>query len=162
MGWPVAHSLSPRLHGYWLKKYGIEGGYEALAVEPEKLEKALRDLPKQGFRGVNLTIPHKEAALAIVDRLDPMARRIGAVNTVVVRSDGKLEGRNTDVFGFTQNLLAAHVTCEGKTGNRSWRRTARRGRWSWLCRIWGAEEIRVAINRTMEPAEALKSELRGI
>ncbi len=107
MGRPVGHSLSPRLHGYWLKKYGIEGSYEPLAVAPEKLEQALRDLPKQGYRGVNLTIPHKETALKILDRIDAIAARIGAVNTVVVGADGKLEGRNTDAYGFSQNLLAA-------------------------------------------------------
>src|SRR5271155_5554822 len=99
MGWPVNHSLSPRLHGWWLKKYGIDGSYEALPVEPENLRRALRDLPEQGFRGVNLTIPHKEVALTIVDEVDFTAKRIGAVNTVVMRDNGMLEGRNTDAYG---------------------------------------------------------------
>src|ERR1700680_2494808 len=92
MGWPVGHSLSPRLHGYWLKKYGIDGVYDALPVEPGKLERALRALPKQGVHGGNLTIPHKETALAFIDELEPVARRIGSVNTVIVRADGTLEG----------------------------------------------------------------------
>jgi shikimate dehydrogenase len=106
MGWPVAHSRSPVLHGFWLEEYGIDGSYVPLPVRPENLERALRALPVLGIAGCNLTLPHKEAALAIVDRLDPVARRIGAVNTVVVAPDGTLEGRNTDAFGFIENLRA--------------------------------------------------------
>jgi shikimate dehydrogenase len=107
MGWPVAHSRSPLLHGYWLKQYGIDGSYEALPVPPEALAEALRALPGRGFAGCNLTLPHKERALALVDRVDTAARRIGAVNTVVVAADGTLDGRNTDAFGFYANLAAA-------------------------------------------------------
>ena len=94
MGWPVAHSLSPRLHGHWLLRYCIDGAYVPLPVPPERLEQALRALPALGFTGVNLTIPHKEAALALMDRLSPRAERIGAVNTVVVEGDGTLSGDN--------------------------------------------------------------------
>lgn len=104
MGWPVAHSRSPALHGFWLQEHGIDGAYVPLAVAPEKLEQALRALPALGFRGCNLTIPHKQAALKIVDRVDAFARRIGAMNTVIVGDDGSLEGSNTDVFGFRENL----------------------------------------------------------
>lgn len=107
MGWPVGHSRSPRLHGFWLREYGIDGAYVPLAVPPERVEQAIRALPALGFRGCNVTVPHKEAALRAVDALDPAARRIGAVNTIVVRPDGSLEGRNTDAFGFIQNLRAA-------------------------------------------------------
>lgn len=107
MGWPIEHSLSPRLHGYWLRHYKIEGEYKALAVPSGKLAASLRALPAQNYRGVNLTLPHKQAALRIVDFIDPLARRIGAVNLVIVREDGKLEGRNTDAYGFTQNLRAS-------------------------------------------------------
>jgi shikimate dehydrogenase len=106
MGWPVAHSRSPVLHGYWLKQYGIDGSYERLPVAPEALEQAFRDLPAHGFAGCNLTIPHKERALGLVDRLDASARRIGAVNTVIVAADGTLDGGNTDAFGFHANLVA--------------------------------------------------------
>ena len=104
MGWPVAHSRSPLLHGFWLEETGIDGAYVPLPVQPEYIEEALRALPVLGFRGCNLTIPHKQLALAVVDRVEPLARRIGAVNTVIVAPDGKLEARNTDAFGFRENL----------------------------------------------------------
>lgn len=105
MGWPVSHSRSPRLHGYWLERHGIDGAYLPLAVRPEHLADALRALPKLGFRGCNLTVPHKEAAMTIVDRVDDTARRIGAINTVIVEADGSLTGRNTDAPGFIANLV---------------------------------------------------------
>jgi len=104
MGWPIAHSRSPALHGFWLTEHGIDGAYVPLAVHPDRLEQALRALPALGFRGCNLTIPHKQAALKVMDRVDPFAQRIGAMNTVIVGDDGTLEGSNTDVFGFRENL----------------------------------------------------------
>ena len=104
MGWPIMHSRSPKLHGYWLDHYGLAGAYVPLAIKAEGLEAALRALPALGFAGCNLTIPHKEAALRIVDEASPLARRIGAVNCIVVRADGSLEGRNYDAFGFTESL----------------------------------------------------------
>lgn len=104
MGWPLAHSRSPVLHGFWLKQYGIDGAYELLPVAPDGLAAALRALPAHGFAGCNLTIPHKEHALSIVNEVDATAARIGAVNTVIVKPDGRLEGRNTDAFGFIENL----------------------------------------------------------
>ncbi len=104
MGWPVAHSRSPLLHGFWLDESGIDGAYLPLPVHPQDIERALRALPVLGFRGCNLTIPHKRAALAIADRVDPVARRIGAANTIVVASDGSLEASNTDAYGFRENL----------------------------------------------------------
>lgn len=104
MGWPVAHSRSPALHNFWLDELGIDGAYVPLPVRPERLEQALRALPALGFYGCNLTLPHKQAALSIVDRVDPLALRIGAMNTVIVGPDGSLEGRNTDVYGFRQSL----------------------------------------------------------
>ncbi|KAA0685147.1 shikimate dehydrogenase [Azospirillum brasilense] len=104
MGWPIGHSRSPRLHGYWLEQYGIDGAYVPLAVPPDRIEQAIRALPALGFRGCNVTVPHKEAAWRTVDRLDATAKRMGAVNTIVVGEDGSLEGRNTDGFGFIENL----------------------------------------------------------
>ncbi|MCC6780966.1 MAG: shikimate dehydrogenase [Hyphomicrobiales bacterium] len=107
MGWPVMHSRSPLLHNYWLAQHGMTGTYVPLAIRPEGLAAALRALPALGFAGCNLTIPHKEAALGIVDRVDAVARRIGAVNTVVVAPDGSLEGRNTDAFGYIASIREA-------------------------------------------------------
>ncbi len=104
IGWPVAHSVSPRLHGYWLERLGIDGAYVPMPVQPEDFAKVLRLLPRMGFVGANVTVPHKEAALAAVDEVEPLARSIGAVNTVVVQPDGGLLGRNTDAFGFLENL----------------------------------------------------------
>jgi shikimate dehydrogenase len=107
MGWPVSHSRSPALHNFWIEENGVDGAYVPLPVKPEHLERALRALPALGFRGCNLTIPHKQTALSIVDRVEPLARRVGAVNTIIVSADGSLEGRNTDVYGFRESLQEA-------------------------------------------------------
>ena len=104
MGWPVDHSLSPLVHGFWLDHFKINGTYERIAVEPKNLERELLALGQNGFAGVNITVPHKEAALKIVDETDEMAARIGAVNTIAVKDDGKLFGLNADGFGFIENL----------------------------------------------------------
>lgn len=104
MGWPVAHSKSPRLHGFWLRQLNVDGAYLPLSVAPEKLLDAVTGLTALGFRGVNLTIPHKEAVMPLCDQLDETARRIGAVNTIVVTKDGALQGTNTDACGFIENL----------------------------------------------------------
>ncbi|MBM3519013.1 MAG: shikimate dehydrogenase, partial [Alphaproteobacteria bacterium] len=100
IGWPVSHSRSPRLHGYWLDRYAIDGAYVPFGIPPERLGAVLRALPTLGIAGVNVTIPHKEAAAALVDTLDHAAERIGAINTIVVRDDGNLVGSNSDGFGF--------------------------------------------------------------
>jgi shikimate dehydrogenase len=115
MGWPIAHSLSPALHGYWLKARGIAGEYTRQAVRPEELPAALTRLKSDDWRGCNLTIPHKEAAMAHLDRVDAAARRIGAVNTVV-NENGRLAGFNTDGFGFIENLRAAVPDFDAKAG----------------------------------------------
>jgi shikimate dehydrogenase len=104
IGWPVIYSLSPRLHGFWINQYGIDGAYVPLAVAPEHFDRALGGLPALGFAGANVTAPHKERALAAVDETSAVARRIGAVNTIIVRPDGRLHGTNTDAFGFVENL----------------------------------------------------------
>jgi shikimate dehydrogenase len=107
MGWPVAHSRSPLLHGFWLDEAGVDGAYLPLPVRPDDVERALRALPVLGFRGCNLTIPHKQAALGVADRVDPVARRVGAANTIVVAADGSLAASNTDAYGFRENLRDA-------------------------------------------------------
>ncbi|MEC7655079.1 MAG: shikimate dehydrogenase, partial [Pseudomonadota bacterium] len=104
MGWPISHSRSPLLHGYWLRELNIDGTYLPFAVDPENIEAALRALPILGISGVNLTVPHKELAMSVCDHIDSIGRRIGAVNTIVVNDDGTLSGTNTDAFGFLENL----------------------------------------------------------
>jgi shikimate dehydrogenase len=108
MGWPVMHSRSPKIHNHWFAKHGLAGTYVPLAIRAEGLRAALRALPALGFSGCNLTIPHKETAFEIVDRVDPLARRIGAINCVVVAPDGSLDGRNNDGFGYIQSILEAY------------------------------------------------------
>src|SRR5665213_3328265 len=105
MGSPIAHSLSPKLHGFWLKKYGIPGSYTAVDVKPGQLSKVLDDFIARGFSGCNLTLPLKECAPALMDELDESSRVSGAVNTVVFRQ-GKKTGFNSDGFGFIESLNA--------------------------------------------------------
>jgi len=107
IGWPVAHSLSPRLHAFWLEGLGLEGYYAPLPVRPDCLKQALGGLAALGFCGINVTLPHKESILPYLDRVDPAAARIKAVNTVLVGNGGRLEGRNTDVYGLVANLAEA-------------------------------------------------------
>lgn len=107
MGWPVSHSRSPRLHGYWLEQYAIDGAYVPLAVAPNRFDEALKGLQAAGFRGVNVTAPHKEAAFRACDTIDPDAERIGAVNTIVFNDNGLVQGSNTDAFGFIENIQQA-------------------------------------------------------
>ena len=148
MGWPIEHSLSPRLHGWWLSHYGIDGSYSALPVPPEGLERALKNLSGQGFCGVKSTVPHKEAALKYVDHVDPLAHCVGAINTVLVRGDGTLEGRNTDVYGFTQNLISAGYRPGRKPVVILGAGGASRAALAALLDM-GVDEIRI-INRTLE------------
>ena len=116
MGWPVAHSRSPAIHGHWIAQYGLNGAYVQLPVQPAQLEQALRALPVLGFAGCNLTIPHKVAALSVLDEVDALARRIGAVNTVVVLPDGRLRGTNTDAFGYIESLREAQPAWQASAG----------------------------------------------
>ena len=104
VGWPVGHSRSPRLHGRWLRRYGMRGHYVPLAVAPEHLGQVLHSLPRAGFVGVNVTIPHKEAALALADVVTDRAALIGAANTLIFRPDGRIHADNTDGYGFIANL----------------------------------------------------------
>jgi shikimate dehydrogenase len=108
MGWPVGHSRSPRLHGYWLEKHGIDGAYIPLPIAPEHYKETVRGLANAGFAGGNVTIPHKIAAFEVCDVVDETARRAGAVNTLTFR-DGKITGANTDGWGFLANLRSYGV-----------------------------------------------------
>ena len=108
IGHPIAHSKSPKLHGYWLKLHGIDGEYNAHDIAPQQLGSFIASLPASGMAGCNVTIPHKEAALALVDTADDLALAVGAVNTIIVK-DGKTIGTNTDVAGFYDNIKP-HIT----------------------------------------------------
>ena len=116
MGWPVGHSLSPRIHGYWLDRYGIDGRYDLLPVPPEDLESRVKSLAADGLVGANVTVPHKEAALRAADSADANARRVGAANTLVVGADGKVAASNTDGFGFLENLRAGAPDWRASSG----------------------------------------------
>lgn len=161
MGWPVAHSRSPRLHGWWLKHYGIDGAYVPLAVPPDGVIDAVRALATLGFRGANVTVPHKEAVIPALDRLDAAARRIGAVNTILVHEDGTLEGRNTDGFGFVENLRTSVSGWKAAAGPAVVLGAGGAARAVLVALAdAGAPEIRL-LNRTRERAERLAGELGG-
>jgi shikimate dehydrogenase len=161
MGWPVGHSLSPRLHNYWLERYAIDGAYVPLPVVPAHFAASLTSLARLGFAGVNVTVPHKEAALAAVDEADDAARRIGAVNTVVFAPDGRARGSNTDGFGFVENLRAARPgwTCRGGRVTVLGAGGAARAVVAALADD-GAADIRL-VNRTEPRARALAAAVGG-
>jgi shikimate dehydrogenase len=161
IGWPVAHSLSPRLHGHWLRRYGIDGTYVPLAVLPEHLEQALRALSILGFAGANLTIPHKEAAARLVDRRSSAAERIGAVNTVVVEPDGTLTGDNTDGYGFIASLIGSEVGWRAEAGPAVLLGAGGAARAVAVALLGaGVREVRL-LNRTPDRARALAEALGG-
>lgn len=154
IGWPITHSRSPLIHGYWLKTYGIDGTYTKEAVTPEALPAFLATMGKHGFSGCNVTVPHKEAALALADMRDPVAEAVGAANTLW-RAGGQLHATNTDVYGYMTYLDAkapgwnrsgAHVAVLGAGG------AARAIVHGFLQA--GVSEIRLC-NRTRERAEIL-------
>jgi shikimate dehydrogenase len=116
MGQPVMHSRSPMLHNYWFAQQGMAGSYVPLAIAPEGLAAALRALQPLGFSGCNLTIPHKQEAMKIVDEVDAAARKIGAISCVTVRADGTLLGSNNDAFGFIRNVREAQPAWRADAG----------------------------------------------
>jgi shikimate dehydrogenase len=161
MGWPIMHSRSPKLHNYWLAQHGIAGSYLPLAIKADGLGAALRALPALGFSGCNLTIPHKEAALAIVDKVDPLARRIGAMNCVVVASDGSLEGYNFDAFGYIESIREARPGWRADRGPIAVIGAGGGARAVLVALLdAGARDIRL-VNRTPGRAQALAKVLGG-
>lgn len=155
LGWPIGHSRSPRLHGTWLRRHGIDGYYIPIGLAPEDFAAGLRALPDLGFRGANVTIPHKEVALALATEVTETAQLIGAANTLTFGPNGT-HADNTDGYGFLENL---------RQGAGDWRAAAgpalilgaggaSRAIIAALL-AEGAPEIRVA-NRTMQRAAALR------
>jgi shikimate dehydrogenase len=161
LGWPVAHSRSPRLHGFWLERHRIDGAYLPLPVRPERFAAAVRALRDLGFQGANVTLPHKEAAFAVCDTVDATAHRAGAVNTLVFRADGAITGSNTDGWGFlaglrqaapTIDIAATPVTVLGAGGSAR----------AIAAALLDAGCPRLTfVNRTRERAEALRAALGG-
>ena len=159
MGWPVAHSRSPLIHNYWLQKHGLTGSYVQLAVAPDALPLALPGLAALGFRGCNVTIPHKVRALHLVQILDANAVRVGAVNTVVVQGNGELKGLNTDGFGYVQSLLDAKPDWRADAGPITVLGAGGAARAVVLALVdQGAKEIRL-LNRSISKAQALAAEI---
>lgn len=161
MGWPVMHSRSPMLHNYWMEQQGLAGTYVPLAIEPGGVGPALRAMHPLGIAGCNLTIPHKQDAMSVVDEVDDVARKIGAISCVVVREDGSLFGTNNDWLGFLGNLRqfypdwdagAGPVTVIGAGGGS---RAV-----CYALQHEGVKDIRL-VNRTQERAERLAADLGG-
>ena len=162
LGWPIGHSLSPRLHSYWLENLSIDGVYLPLEVSPEDFEEAVRALPRLGFAGANVTAPHKEAALAAVDTNDNNARRIGAVNTIVCKADGTLYGSNTDGYGFLENLCAGCLQWTADQGSAVVLGAGGAARAVVGALVdSGVPEVRL-VNRTRSRAEALARDIGGV
>ena len=158
IGHPVAHSRSPALHGFWLKRYGIKGHYIPMDISQADLPEALKMLPKLGFVGANVTIPHKETVLALADIVTDRAALIGAANTLIFLKDGRIHADNTDGAGFIANLrqnaphwqpAAGPAAVLGAGG-------AARAVVAALIEV-GVPEIRLA-NRTRARAEAFRTD----
>src|SRR2546430_16085862 len=161
LGWPVMHSRSPMLHNYWFRQHGLAGTYVPLAIRPEHLAAALRGLHPLGFAGVNVTIPHKQEAMKVVNEVDALAKSIGAISCVIVKPDGSLAGTNNDCYGFIHAVRQEHpgwradagpiVVIGAGGGSRA------------VCyglAQEGAKEIRL-VNRTLARAKKLAADFGG-
>jgi shikimate dehydrogenase len=158
MGWPVAHSRSPTIHNHWIRQYGLQGAYGMFPVQPGKLEDAIRGLPALGLAGCNITIPHKVDAMKLMDVVDPLARRMGAINTVVVTPEGALHGFNNDGYGYIQCLRDAKPDWQANAGPATVLGAGGAARAVVLSLLdQGATEIRL-VNRTKGKAQALADE----
>ncbi len=166
LGHPVSHSKSPIIHNYWIRKFGLSGEYEAMDIRPENLEGTLQNLMKQGYAGVNLTLPHKEHALELCDALDSTAKAVGAVNTLVFQKDnkgvGKIAGFNTDVSGFIENIQESEATFDFKKGPAVVLGAGGASRGVlYALEQEGVPEIRL-LNRTMERAAELAKKYKNV
>lgn len=155
IGWPIDHSFSPTIHNYWISLHSINGAYVPFAVNPENFKQAIKSISSLGILGVNITVPFKELALYEMDELDSAAKEIGAVNTVIVKKNGCLFGKNTDGEGFISSL---------RYNEPSWKPSERpivvlgaggaARSIIFALKSAGAKEIRI-VNRTIEKAEKL-------
>lgn len=157
IGWPVSHSLSPLLHGYWLREYGIAGEYVRLAAKPEEFADVIARVREKGFAGVNVTVPHKEAAFKLAATQDYAAVEAQAANLLIFRPSGAIEAQNTDTYGLVQSLRAA-VNLTDKTVVMLGAGGAARGAVLALNQL-GAARIHI-LNRHQARAEALAQTLQ--
>lgn len=158
LGDPISHSRSPLLHGHWLATYGIQGHYVPLHVAEGNLATVIRALPKMGFVGANVTIPHKVSVMTMVDHISDRATLIGAANTLTVRADGKIMADNTDGYGFMANLAEKAPDWNPKSGPAVVLGAGGAARAVLVALAdAGVPEILLS-NRTKPKAEALKSE----
>ncbi len=158
LGHPVAHSRSPALHGYWLRRYGLKGYYIPIDVAPADLDHVVRTLPQMGFVGVNVTIPHKEAILEIADIVTDRAALIGAANTLIFRTDGRIHADNTDGTGFIANLRQHAPQWAASDGPAAVLGAGGAARAVVAALLEaGAPEVRIC-NRTRPRAEVLRSD----
>ncbi|WP_442970675.1 shikimate dehydrogenase [Roseomonas sp. USHLN139] len=160
LGWPASHSRSPLLHGHWLRRHGIDGTYIPLQVRPDDFAEAVRALVKLGFRGANVTIPHKEAAFSLCDEVDASARRAGAVNTLVFR-DGRILGSNTDGFGFLESVREQAPGWQASAGPAVLLGAGGAARAIAAALLDAGCPKLTIVNRSAERAEALAAELGG-
>ncbi len=158
IGSPISHSKSPKLHGYWLNRYGLRGHYVPMEIFADDLEETLRALPKAGFVGLNVTIPHKERVLNVADLVTDRAALMGAANTLIFRRDGSIHADNTDGYGFIENLRQGAPQWAANAGPVAVIGAGGAARAVVAALIdSGATEIRIS-NRTKTRAEALRQE----
>ena len=159
-GWPIAHSRSPLIHGYWLKKHAIDGIYEAIAVQPDRFDAFMRSLPASGYAGGNVTIPHKEAAFRGADVAEDTAEILQAANTIWLTGQ-KIHAANTDVYGFLANLDAGATGWDASGGAATVLGAGGAARaivYGLLVRDFDPV---VVVNRTVERAEEIASRLNA-
>jgi len=158
IGSPIAHSKSPRLHGYWLNKYNLAGYYIPMNIAQSDLPEALKTFPKLGFVGLNVTIPHKESVIGMADLVTDRAALIGAANTLIFRNDGRIHADNTDGYGFVENLRQHAPDWKPRSGPAAviGAGGAARSIIASLIEV-GAPEIRLS-NRTRARADALRAD----
>lgn len=162
MGWPVTHSRSPAIHNHWIGQHKLHGAYGLFPVEPRNLETAIRGLKALGIAGCNVTIPHKVAAMQYMDWIDPFAKRVGAINTIVVQPDGALHGFNNDGFGYMQSLHEVQPKWDANMGPAVVLGAGGAARAIVVSLLdAGAKEIRI-LNRTREKAEMLAHEFGSL
>lgn len=159
-GHPVAHSKSPLIQNYWIRKFGLSGEYTAMDVRPEQLESRIKECIKNGYTGLNLTLPHKESVMEFCDSIDDIAKAVGAVNTLVIYK-GKISGFNTDVFGFTENIAECEPAFEFSSGPAVVIGAGGAAHAIvYALQQQGAPEIRI-VNRTKERAQELARKFKN-